>query len=151
MHRGKPVIQESVDELKALLKQETNRQKRQRLHTLFLFASSQATSRQEAASLLGVNRQTVGRWVEIYEQAGLAGLLDIYVAAGKATSLSEPVLADLGRQLQRPEGFASYRAMQAWLLETHQVVIKYKTLHKLVRRRFGAQPKVVRPSDIKNP
>jgi transposase len=150
MHREQPVITESADELKAMLKQEPHPQKRQRLHALFLFASRQATTRQEVAQLLGIHRQTIGRWMSDYAAGGLAAVLDIYVPAGKSPTLPPPVLADLEQQLQRPEGFASYEAMRVWLVETHQITIKPKTLQKFVRRRFGARPKVARPSHIKN-
>lgn len=149
MHRGQPVIAESADELKAMLKQEPDRQKRQRLHALFLFASHQVTTRQEVAALLGVHRQTIGRWMADYAVGGLSALLDIYVSNGKPPSIPAPVLADLEHQLRRPEGFASYEAMRLWLVETHQITIKPKTLQKFVKRRFGARPKVARPSDIK--
>jgi transposase len=151
MHREQPVVTESADELKAMLKQQTDRQKRQRLHALFLFASGQATTRQEVAELLGVHRQTIGRWMSVYAEGGLSALLDIYVPKGKSPTLPADVLAALERQLQRPEGFASYEAMRTWLVETHQIVIKAKTLQKFVRRRFGARPKVARPSHIKKP
>ena len=151
MHREQPIVTESPDELKALLKQQTNRHKRQRLHALYLFASAQATTRQEAAVLLGVHRHTIGRWMSCYAAGGLSALLDIYVAKGKQPSLPASVIADLQRQLHQPEGFASYDAMRVWLLNTHQVTIKAKTLQKFVRRRFGARPKVARPSDIKKP
>jgi transposase len=151
MHREQPVITESADELKAMLKQEPNRQKRQRLHALFLFASRQATTRQEVAALLGLHRQTIGHWMADYAVGGLSALLDIYVPSGKPPTLPAPVLADLEHHLQRPEGFASYQAMRVWLVQTHQITIKPKTLQKFVRRRFGARPKVARPSDIKKP
>jgi transposase len=149
MHRERPIVTESPDELKALLKQEPDRQKRQRLHALYLFASSQASSRQEVAQLLGVHRQTIGRWMSWYAAGGLSSLLDIYVAKGKQPSLPALVIVDLERQLRRPEGFASYEAMRVWLVKTHQITIKAKTLQKFVRRRFGARPKVARPSDRK--
>jgi putative transposase len=149
MHREQPIVTESPDELKALLKQQTNRQKRQRLHALYLFASAQTTTRQEVAELLGVHRQTIGRWMNCYAAGGLSSLLDIYVPSGKQPSLPTSVITDLERQLRRPEGFASYEAMRVWLVKTHQITIKAKTLQKFVRRRFGARPKVARPSDIK--
>ena len=151
MHRERPVINESPDELKALLKHETHRHKRQRLHALFLFASDQASSRQEVAMLLGVHRHTIGRWMDCYAAGGLSALLDIYVPAGKAPTLPASVLADLEHQLHQPQGFASYEAMRVWLLQMHQITIKPKTLQKFVRRRFGARPKVARPSHIKKP
>jgi len=151
MHRDHPLVTESADELKALLNHEPHRQKRQRLHALYLFASGQATTRQAVAQLLGLHRETIGRWMACYAAGGLSALLDIYVAAGKAPSLTPPVLADLQQQLRRPEGFPSHEAIRIWLAETHQVTIKSKTLQKLIRRQFGARPKVARPSDIKKP
>jgi transposase len=149
MHRERPIVTESPDELKALLKHEPDRQKRQRLHALYLFASGQATTRQEVARLLGVHRQTIGRWMSCYAAAGLSSLLDIYVPSGKQPALPASVIAELEHQLHQPEGFASYEAMRVWLIKTHQITIKPKTLQKFVRRRFGARPKVARPSDIK--
>ena len=149
MHRERPLVTESPDELKALLNHETQRQKRLRLHALYLFASDQATTRQAVAKLLGLHRETIGRWIACYATGGLSTLLDIYVSAGKPPTLPAAVLADLEQQLQRPEGFPSHEAIRVWLAQTHQVTIKGKTLQKLIRRRFGAKPKVARPSDIK--
>lgn len=151
MHRDRPVVTESAEELKALLKQEPDRQKRQRLHALYLFASGHATTRQEAAQLLGVHRETLGRWMACYADGGLPAVLDVYVPTGKAPSLSAPVLAAVEQQLQQPTGVASYAALHVWLVETHGVAIKPNTLERLVRRRFGTRPKVVRPSHIKKP
>lgn len=149
MHRDRPVITESADELKRLLKAEPQRQKQQRLHALYLFASGQATTRQEAAALLGVHRETLGRWMATYAQGGLRAVVDIYVAKGKASVLSPAVVSDLEQHLTQPAGFASYEAMRVWLLDTHAVPVKLKTLQKFVRRRFGARAKVVRPAHQK--
>jgi hypothetical protein len=90
-------------------------------------------------------------WYEIPKRpaGGLASLLEIYVPKGKQPTLPASLIADLERQLRRPEGFASYQAMRVWLIKTHQITIKAKTLQKFVRRRFGARPKVARPRDIK--
>ena len=149
MHRERPLVTESPDELKVLLNHETQRQKHQRLHALYLFASDQATTRQAVAQLLGLHRETIGRWMACYATGGLPALLDIYVAAGKPSILPAAVLVDLEQQLQRPEGFPSHAAIRVWLAQTHQVTINAKTLQKLIRRRFGATPKVARPTDIK--
>ena len=149
MHRDRPVITESAEELKELLKQQTHPYKRQRLHALYLFASGQATTRQQAALLLGLHRETIGRWITCYSDGGLSALLDVYVPAGKSPSLPDTVIADLQHKLKQPEGFASYSAMRTWLIDSHHIDIKPKTLQAFVRRRFGARPKVPRPSNPK--
>ena len=149
MHRDRPVVTESAEELKAFLKHEANRHKRQRLHALYLFASEQVTTRQQAAQFLGVHRETLGRWMRLYASGGRAALLDLYVPKGKPPALPQAVITDLEQHLHQPAGFASFETMRIWLLETHAVSISAKTLQKFVRRRFGARPKVARPSHIK--
>jgi transposase len=116
-----------------------------------VLASRQARERQELAHLLGVHRNTIGRWLAIYEAAGLDALLALYVPAGKPLSVSPEVLASLEQALRRPAGFASYQALRVWLRQTHEIEIKYKTLYTLVRTRFGAKLKVPRSSHTKKP
>jgi len=48
--------------------------------------------------------------------------------------------------LARPEGFASYRAVQAWIAQELGVSMSYWAVHKLVRYHLGAKLKVPRPS-----
>jgi transposase len=118
---------------------------------LYLLASRQAHTRQGMAQLLGVHRNTIGRWLARYATGGLAALLATYVPAGKPVSLTPAVLASLEQALRRPEGFASYEALRQWVRRTHGVEIKYKTLYTLVRTRFRAKLKVARPSHTKKP
>jgi transposase len=146
MYRDIPPIAEAAAELKQRLQHEHHGRKKPRLQMLYLLASGQAHSRQEVAQLLGLSRNTIGRWLTTYQTAGLAVLLDIYVPAGKAPSLAPPVLASLEQALHQPKGFASYKELQQWLAQTHGVEVKYKTLYTLVRKRFGTKLKVPRPS-----
>ncbi len=61
MNRTMPSIHESADELKTRFQQERDPRKRQRLHLLYLVASGQARRRSQAAQILGVERNTIGR------------------------------------------------------------------------------------------
>lgn len=88
MRHPLPTIGESADDLKAQLTQERHPAKRLRLHALYLLASDQAHSRQEVARLLGVDRNTVGRWLTAYRDGGLSALLTVYIPAGKRKPLS---------------------------------------------------------------
>src|SRR5918911_3100390 len=74
MYKAIPPIHETAEELKRLQKQEHHRLKQQRLHALYLLASGQAHERQEVAALLGVSRNTVGHWLDIYADGGLKAL-----------------------------------------------------------------------------
>ena len=117
---------------------------------LYLLASEQAQTRQDVAHLLGVSRNTVGRWLARYQSGGLIALLDIYVPTGKRPSLAPDVLTSIEQVLQRPAGFGSYEVLRQWVERTHHVQVKYKTLYTLVRTRFKAKLKVARPSHTKN-
>ena len=48
-------------------------------------------------------------------------------------------------QLTQPEGFASYKAIQLWLKETHGLEVPLSTVHGTVKYRLKAGPKVPRP------
>jgi len=149
MNKALPPIHESAAELKELLTRERRRERQQRLHALYLLASGQARSRITVAALLGVSRGTVGRWLATYGAGGLPALLDIYIPAGKASALSAPHLAQLQAALERPDGFASYGAVQQWIADELGVQMRYHAVHKLVRYTLRAKVKVPRPSHIK--
>jgi transposase len=151
MNKTMPVIRESVDELKRLLKQERHHVKHQRLQMLYLVASSQARFRTELAPLLGVDRSTIGRWLAGYETGGLEALLAVYIPAGKKPPLSAGQLAQLQQALQRPEGFASYGEIQRWIATELGVELGYHSVHTIVHDKLGAKPKVPRPSHQKKP
>lgn len=149
MNRTVPPIHESADDLKHLLTRERHAAKRQRLHSLFLLASGQARFRSEVATLLGVDRNTVSRWLTQYQQGGLGALLNLYVSPGKAPALSPDQLALLQMRLAQPEGFASYGAIQQWIATTLGVAMGYHAVHTLVHDKLGARPKVARPTHEK--
>jgi transposase len=149
MYRVPLYICEHVNALRRRLQHEHDGHKKPRLQMLYLLASGQAHSRQEVAQLLGVHRNTIGRWLAIYAAGGLQALLATYTPAGKSVSLAPAILASLEEALRRPEGFASYEALRQWVRRTHGVEVKYKTLYALVRKRFRAKLKVPRPSHTK--
>jgi transposase len=101
------------------------------------------------AHLLGVHRNTIGRWLALYAAGGLDAWLATYVPAGKPVSLAPAVLASREQALHGREGFASYEALRQWVRQTHGVEVKDKTLYGLVRTRFRAKLKVPRPSHTK--
>ena len=149
MRNALPPIREDEATLKERLQREHDGQKKSRLHMLYLLATRQAQDRQDVARLLGVHRNTIGRWLARYAAGGLEALLATYVPPGKPGSLAPAVLAGLEQALHRPEGFASYEALRQWVAQTHGVQIKYKTLYTLVRTRFQTKLKVPRPSHTK--
>jgi transposase len=149
MNKTLPVIHESANDLKQQLQQERDQRKRQRLHVLYLLASGQATNRTAVAELLGVDRNTVGRWLTQYRDGGVAALLAVYVPAGKRPALAPAQLAQLQQRLEQPDGFASYGEIQQWIATTFGVQMGYHAVHTLVHDKLRARPKVARPSHEK--
>jgi transposase len=144
-----PPIPEHTDDLRHRLQREHNGHQKPRLQMLYLLASGQARTRQDVAHLLGVHRNTIGRWLAIYAAGGLDAWLATYVPAGKPVSLAPAVLASLEQALRRPAGFASYEALRRWVWQAHGVEVKDKMLYGIVRPRCRAKLKVPRPSHTK--
>ena len=149
MRKPLPEIQESISELKEMLRTEKRARQRQRLQMLYLIKSGQATSRKAAAKMLAVNRMTTGHWVQTYEKAGLSGLLSIKTKPNRKLSIPPCILHVLKHELEKPEGFSSYKAIQVWLDEKFTLSIPYKTVHGIVRYRLKAKLKVGRKSHVK--
>ena len=127
MRKAMPPMTEHADELKQRLRREHDRHKQLRLQRLYLLASGQARERQEVAQLVGVHRNTIGRWLAMSAAGGLLAWLATYVLAGTPVSLAPAVLTGLEQTLRRPEGFASYEALRPWVQRTHGVQVKYNT------------------------
>jgi transposase len=146
-----PPIREDEAALKERLQREHDGHRKPRVQMLYLLVTQQARDRQDVARLLGIHRNTIGRWLARYAAGGLEALLATYSPPGKPVSLAPAVLASLEQALHRPEGFASYEALRQWVRQTHGVEVKYKTLYTLVRVRFRVKLKVARPSHTKKP
>jgi transposase len=151
MRKAIPPIREDVETLKRQLQRHHDGHTKPRLQMLYLLASRQAQTRQDVAALVGVHRNTIGRWLTIYEVGGLEALLDRYVPVGKPLSIPPDVLSAIEQALHQPSGFASYGALRQWVKQTHHLDVNYHTLYTIVRTRFKAKLKVARPSHTKKP
>ena len=72
MNKALPPIAESAEELKALMRQQSESALRQRLHMLYLLQRGEARTRLKVAQQLGVNRNTIRTWLERYQRGPLA-------------------------------------------------------------------------------
>lgn len=145
MYRALPPITESAEDLRAMLKAERRPKAHQRLHALYVIASGQARSRTAVADLLGVNRDTIGAWLQTYTTAGLDGLLALYQPSGRAAGVPPAVQAALRERLTQPDGFGAYGEIQTWLHTQHGLTLSYSAVHKLVAYKLKARLKVARP------
>ncbi len=65
MRTAIPPLTEYADELKHRLQREHDGHKKPRLQRLYRLAGGQVHTRQDVAQLLGVHRNTIGRWLAI--------------------------------------------------------------------------------------
>lgn len=138
-------ITEGVEELEARLRRETQASSQERLQMLYWLKQGLVSSRQELTKLLNRSEATITRWLKHYRQGGLATLLEVGRAPGRARSVPPEVMTQLKQRLEKPEGFVSYRAIWQWLNQECGVAIAYKTVYKLVRYELQAKLKVPRP------
>jgi transposase len=146
-----PPIHETPAELPQLLRAARDAQQHQRVQALSLLRTQQARTRLQVARLLGVNRDTVGRWLVAYAQGGLPQMLTIAKAPGTPPLLSEAMRQALRERLARPQGFASYQAIWQWLRQEDGLTIADKTVHRCVRYSLHATLQVPRKSHRKKP
>jgi transposase len=135
--------------LKHRFQHEHDGREKPRLQMLDLLASGQAYTRQQVAQLLGVHRNTMGRWLALYESGGLHAWLALYVPAGQPSWLPSDVLTALERVLRQPTGFTSYVARRQWSKQTHHLDVNYHPLYTIVRTRFKTKLKGPRPGHTK--
>jgi len=133
MRRKIPAIHESVELLAARCATETDERRKQRLSMLYLLQSQSAKTMQDVAPLLEVHRVTVGRWLYVYEHAGIEGLLAIPTSPGRPLSLPEYVLDQLKDYLKIPGYFRTYKEIHLWIRTKFHCNISYKAVHKIVR------------------
>jgi hypothetical protein len=114
MHKALPVIQESADELQHLLRHERRPAKQQRRPALELLARGPARPRIGGATLLGVDRTTVGRWLAPAAQGAARAARGL-----RSRRHTPPWAADhrahLQHALQQREGVAASHAVRPWM------------------------------------
>jgi transposase len=133
-----PTIRESVDELHERLLAEKRKRLKVRIMALWMLKSGQSTTREAVAEALGVHRHTITRWLAKYRRGGLDELLTIRTRPNRKRVVPDRVMLALETELRaKPEQFASFKDVQAWLLDRYGLDVKYKTIYRLVRYELG--------------
>jgi transposase len=84
-------IRESCAQLNTLMHQQSRAMAQERLQVLYLLKSRQAQDITTAAQLIGRDRTTVQRWLQQYQQGGIAQLIAARTGQGRKRLISEPV------------------------------------------------------------
>lgn len=146
MNKALPKIKETVNEIRKMLKNESQVKKQTRLQALYLIVKKEAKSRTKVADLLGFNRNSISQWFKLYEEGGLAKMLEIHKPKGASPKMTAAAIADIEAILATEKGFRSYRKIHQMVIKDHQIEIGYGGVHKLVRYKLEAKAKVPRRS-----
>lgn len=144
-------VKEDAATLRKMLKQQKEPLLHARLLALYLYKTGQCRYRKDIAQQVGYGRNAVGRWLQAYETHGLEAMLTIG-ASGNPSEMSIPpaVLEMLQKRLHDPhQGFASYKAVQQWLSQEHDVHLSYHWVYDIVHDKLKARLKVPRKSNVK--
>ena len=142
-------IKETAEELKNLLKKETNAQIKEKLHALYLLKTGIIKTLESLSEFLVRDRATIYRWFEKYKKSGLTGLLKLYKPAGRSLSIPPDALELLKQKLSEPAGFKSYGEIKLWLKTECNVDVDYYAVYRTVRYKLKAKLKAPRPSSTK--
>lgn len=142
-------IEESAEELRRIMNEQTRAKFRERLQILYWIKTGFYNSLQELADHLGRSKSVIVKWLRVYRTEGLAGLLQWNYHGGRRSKISEAMATALQLRLNDPaQGFHSYGEIQQWLLQEYEAEIPYSTVHQVVRYRMKAKLKVARPTSI---
>lgn len=150
MRKKIPQVKEELSDLKGLLKKESKSWIKQRIQMLYLLKSKQVSTILELSSILAVNRNTVGRWLALYEKGNLEYLMEMRKPKGRALSIPLDVLSKLKEELKQSDKFRSYKDIQEWLKKEHDLDIPYKTVHKIVKYKLLGKIKRPKKPNAKN-
>jgi transposase len=139
------VIEEAVEDLKTLMRQQTQVGDKERIQLLYLLKSSQAQTVTQAAEILGRGRVTLQRWLAKYQAGGISGLLERHLPPGQVCQIPQTAQVELQQRLSSAQGFGSYKEIQTWLEQEYDHIMSYQGVHNHVRYRLGAKLKRPRP------
>jgi transposase len=139
---------ESAEELRARFRTEQDRGQRTRLQALWLVRTGR--TEQEAATVAGVGRRTLTRWLAWYRQGGLTEVLRRVPGHGSRGAASRLTPAQQAALLARcaTGAFHTYGEAQHWVEREFGVRYRYAGIYDLLAR-LQVHPKVPRPTAAK--
>lgn len=94
-------------------------------------------SRIKVGEYLHVNRQTVGKWVKIYDEEGIDGLDPDYSNCGAKSRLNEEQLEELYEILSNPNSHYTIKRTKKLIKEKYGVDYSIKQVWVITRLKFG--------------
>lgn len=140
----KAEIIQSDRSLKRLMLREKNGQNKEKLQALFLLKTGECKYVSQVAKIVGRDRSTVHRWLDIYREQGLEALLAEKPKTGRKRKIPDWAIFRLKEFLEETEGFTSYREIHCWLKDECEVDVSYNVVYQLLRSHLEITIKLSR-------
>jgi putative transposase len=140
-------ITESPEALSEMLEQEQDKQKHQKLRTIYLLKTQKVKTLTHIAQILGRHSSTIELWIKLYREGGLNKLLE-----NKSPQLFseipdwaiEQLLVEFKDEVFLPKG----RVIQEWIEQKAGIKINYNQAIRLIN--FKIKPEWERSHSSKN-
>ena len=143
-------ITQSVEELKALRKVQTNIMHEKRVIFLIYLKENKFKTRHELCDYLGIDPRTQQRWTKQYLENGISFLLTDLPKNKKSKIITPEIHKELEKRLNSSDqGFLGYWDAQAWVNNEFGIDIQYHWLRKYLIKHFKAKLKSPRKSHYK--
>ena len=143
-------ITQSVEELKALRKVQTNIMHEKRVIFLIYLKENKFKTRHELCDYLGIDPRTQQRWTKQYLENGISFLLTDLPKNKKSKIITPEIHKELEKRLNSSDqGFLGYWDAQAWVNTEFDIDIQYHWLRKYLIKHFKTKLKSPRKSHYK--
>lgn len=143
-------VRESIEELKNVLRKQSNIKSRQRLNALIESKKQPQRSRKELAQYLGIGKRTLETWLSIYKHEGIEGIIKVKPRRKGSKIITDEIHEALRQRVQSKDNpFLGYWDAHQWVTEKFGIEISYYWLRRYLIDRFGTKVKSTRKSHIK--
>ena len=94
-------------------------------------------TRIKVAEYLNVNRQTVGRWVRIYDESGFEGLEPDYSNCGAECKLTDEQLAEIQKIITNPKEHYDIKRTRKLIKDKYGIDYTYKQVWIITREKLN--------------
>lgn len=151
-------IKESAEDLKRLMKKQTSSLGFAKVQSLYLLKIKAVETVRYLAILMGRGESTIHRWLKVYREKGIKGLLneeeeeyeeENSKPPGRPEVIDVETAASICQELKEEEGFSSYQEVRVWLDLVKGLQFSYITVWRICHHELKAKLKVPRPKSTK--
>ncbi len=141
---------EDLQELKKYRSQQSTRTNLRRIEALIAIKTNEVSTRQELADYMHAGKRTVERWLTIYKNEGIEGLVEIKPRRTGSKYITMEIHNALEKRVTSPtNSFKGYWDAHAWVQQKFDSSISYQRLRGYMIKHFSTKLKRPRKSHIK--